>query len=66
MVSHPEAMGGPVKREEGAKVKFDDFKSLKNCSIEMETAFLIRSRGRKNLNATNVGFLPGIRSRPGN
>ena len=25
MVSHPEAMGGPVKREEGAKVKFDDF-----------------------------------------
>ena len=25
MVSHPEAMGGAVKREEGAKVKFNDF-----------------------------------------
>ena len=24
-MSHPEAMGGPVKREEGAKVKFNDF-----------------------------------------
>ena len=65
-MSHPEAMGGPVKREEGAKVKFNDFQVFEELFHRNGDSFLIHSRGRKNLNVTNTRSSPGIGSRPGN
>lgn len=59
-MSHQKPWEDPVKREEGARVKFDNFQVFEELFHRNGDSFSDSLRGRKNLNATNIGFLPGM------